>query len=362
MADGVATDVTGEGLRVLAWPAEGNRTGNPYNALLARHLRALGATVDEFTPRRLLRGRYDVWHAHWPDGVMGRRGAARAAAGAAALLALAAAARARGTRLVWTVHNLQQHDGRHPRVERTFWQAWTRLVNASIHLSASGRAAALERFPALRRQPALIVPHGHYREAYPAPVEKAEARARLGLEGDVRVTAFVGHIRPYKGAPTLVRLFRGVPDADARLVVAGQPATATLARELRAAAAGDGRVLLRLDHVPDAEIPAVVGAADLVALPYTDVLNSGSALLALSLDRPVLVPARGAMAELREAVGADWVAVYDGPLTSARLAAALADAAKPGRPRRVPLDGFGWERLAARTLDAYRAALASRAR
>jgi beta-1,4-mannosyltransferase len=41
-------------------------------------------------------------------------------------------------------------------------------------------------------------------------------------------------------------------------------------------------------------------AADLIALPYKEILNSGSAILALSFDRPILVPAAGALAELSE--------------------------------------------------------------
>ena len=51
-------------------------------------------------------------------------------------------------------------------------------------------------------------------------------------------------------------------------------------------------------------------AADLVVLPFSDIMHSGSAILALSFNKPVLVPARGALPELQTRVGAAWVQTY----------------------------------------------------
>ncbi|HLA64708.1 MAG TPA: glycosyltransferase [Rhodothermales bacterium] len=341
-------------LRVLAWPADGNRTGNPYNALLAEGLRARGVTVDEFTPRRLFRGRYDVWHAHWPEGGMGRGGTVRALAGAAMTLALALWARARGTSVMWTVHNLKAHDAAHPQIERAFWRAWARAVDGSLHLSEVGRHVALTRFPALRGKPSFVVPHPHYRTAYPAAPPKAEARARLGLPPDARVLVFVGHVAPYKNVPALVRAFRDLDASGTRLVVAGRPSTEALGQEVQEAAGDDSRVVLRLHRLTEADLATVIGAADVVALPYAEVLNSGAALLALSLDRPVLVPAAGSMTDLRAALGPDWVRLFDAPLDAADLADTLAAVTRPDRPTHAPLDRFAPDAVAADTLAVYR--------
>ncbi len=57
-----------------------------------------------------------------------------------------------------------------------------------------------------------------------------------------------------------------------------------------------------------------LSAANAVILPYREVLNSGSALLALSCSRPVMVPDRGAMSELRADFSSDWVNIFQGPL------------------------------------------------
>ena len=74
----------------------------------------------------------------------------------------------------------------------------------------------------LRRAAHFVIPHGHYRAAYPNDVTRAEARERLGIAPDARVVAFVGQVRAYKNVPELVVAARALPDAD---VVARSPAT-----------------------------------------------------------------------------------------------------------------------------------------
>ena len=71
--------------------------------------------------------------------------------------------------------------------------------------------------------------------------------------------------------------------------MSGKPSTPELAQELTDAAAGK-RVSLDLTFQTDAQLVEVVSSAVVVALPYTEMYNSGAALLALSLDRPILVP------------------------------------------------------------------------
>jgi beta-1,4-mannosyltransferase len=89
-----------------------------------------------------------------------------------------------------------------------------------------------------------------------------------------------------------------------------------------------------------------------VVLPFRDITNSCTALLALSFDRPVLVPALGAMAELQALVGDEWVRTYDDELTPDLLARALDWAVRrpPGVPR---LDALDWPEIARRTLSVY---------
>jgi hypothetical protein len=92
------------------------------------------------------------------------------------------------------------------------------------------------------------------------------------------------------------------------------------------------------------------------------VLNSGSALLALAFGRPVLVPRLGAMGELQDLVGDDWVRTYPGDLTAVELSQALSWARERSRSRCAALDQLAWDVIAARTIDAYRALAAGQDR
>jgi len=343
------------GLVVQAEPAFRTEHANPYTGRLYRALQSRGARVSDLSYWRLVAQPTDVVHLHWPDlsFLSGSRRSIHVARLAIFYGALRAVRR-RGTVLVWTVHNVSSHEARStPRVRRAAERLLLRNVDGIIGLTQQGVDAARDAYPALRQIPAAVTPHGHYRDDYEFGVPRDVARAALDLPPHDPVIATVGQLRPYKNIPHLIRVFRTL-DVEATLLVAGRPSPPELADEIRRAAAGDPRIVLDLRFVPDDEIPVVLGAADLVALPYTDIQNSGSAILASSADRPVLVPELGAMGELREQLGADWVRTYRGDLDAAQLEDALAWATAAGRPQRADLSALDWDAIAAQTMDAYR--------
>ena len=168
--------------------------------------------------------------------------------------------------------------------------------------------------------------------------------------------ATVGQIRRYKNVPHLIRVFRE-SGVDATLLIAGKISPPELETEIRDAARGGDRIVIDARFLPDDDIAAALAAADLVILPYARIQNSGSAILAVSADRPVLVPQLGAMRELQEQLGDDWVRLYDGDLTSADLTRALEWSVASGRPDRAELGALDWDVIAAQTMDAYRSIL-----
>lgn len=340
-------------MRILALPAFCNRALNPYNALLYRAIVRLGVTVEEASVWRVLRARHDVLHIHWPEYVFNAPNLVKAVAKSAACVLLLSGLRVRKTRVVWTIHNLHAHEQWHTRLETRMWRWFVRHIDGYIALSAVGEAAALARYPELERRPGFVIPHGHYRDEYPDEVSREAARDALGLPRTARVVAFLGALRPYKNVPALLAAFRDLPGDDWRLVVAGQPLNPDLRADVERAAGDDGRIRLDLAFVPRDRVQIYTRAADLLVFPYRDILNSGSALLALSFDRPILVPNRGAMAELRRSVGDEWVRTYDGDLSAEALADAVAWAEATPRDGARLLRDLDWDEIARQTVDAY---------
>jgi beta-1,4-mannosyltransferase len=340
-------------LRVLAQPAFRTRGRNPYNWLLYTHIAEAGVEVYECSRARLMSGRYDLWHLHWPEEELNGPNIRRAVSRTAGLLVLLRWARWRGIKVVWTIHNLQAHENLYPRLERWFWRNFTAQVDGYISLSCAGREIARERFPALRDAPGFVIPHGHYRDVYPNRISQQAARQALGIEPGARVATYVGQIRPYKNVGALISEFQQFAGSDVILLIAGSPLDPQLRGELCKAARDDARVRLDLRFLSEAEIQVYVSAADMVVLPYREVLNSGSAVLALSLDRPILVPKVGAFAELQALVGEEWVSTYEGELTAPRLEQGFRWAIGSTRAPLAPLQTMDWDRVAQATIEAY---------
>lgn len=345
-------------LRVAARPGGLRVPKNPYTVLLEEAVANAGATTEALTIRGLLVRRYDIVHLHWPESGLLARPGLRAALRAMALLSAIAIARCRGARVVWTVHNLVAHEKSDTTMSRLLWSGMVALIDGVISLTRGGVDLVQARFPRLRGKPTFAIPHGHYIGHYRDVVTRDEARTELRLGHGHRVILFFGQIRPYKGVPSLLRAFSDLKDPAARLLVAGRPSTEGLRGQVVMAAGDDDRIHINLQFVPSERVELYFRAADLVVLPFCEVFNSGSAVLALSFDRPILVPALPVFEELAADVGLDWVRTYRGELNAATLALALSLCPPAGQP---VLEGLAWPRIGEETVAAYRALVTARA-
>lgn len=348
---------------VLASPAQCKyeSISNPYIERLYEAVAAHDVRVHAYKDYKRAGNRQrstsspDIFHIHWPDSVLNLRNPKRIWKQWRALIAQLDALRKKGTAVVWTVHNLSAHDGRFEYLEKWFWRSFTRRLDGYISLSDVGRDLARQKFPKLRRIPGFVIRHGHYRGDYPDHVSREEARRQLGIDADIPVLLFFGRIRSYKNVPQLIRSFQGL-ETRAQLVIAGKPNTPSLDEDIEAAMADDPRVMYVPSLIPDSEVQLYFRAADVVVLPFAEILNSGSAMLALSFDVPVIVPRMGSLIELEKIVGNDWIYSYEGEIDSEVLSKGLDFLMSThGNGSRPNLDAFEWDVLGAQTVEAYAA-------
>lgn len=338
-------------LRVLARPAFKNRDKLPYNHLLYSELVRAGARVEDYTFRRALTGRHDVFHLHWPESLLETRSLARCLVSAVRAMLALFVLRRRGTAIVWTGHDVAPHDLVHPWLERRFFAYVLRRLDGLIAMTPAGRERLVEAHPVLADLPFAIVPHGHFRGFFEDGISQAEARARLDLPATGRVLLFFGQIRPYKGLEALLDAFAAAGLEDTTLLIAGRPnRRSDHAARIQARIEAMANVKPALTFVPNEAIQLYMRAADLVVCPFERILNSGSVILALSFDRPVLAPALGALPELADEVGQDWLRLYEGPLTPDLLRQALS---RPLPGGQAPLAAFDWPAIANATLAAF---------
>ena len=318
-------------------------TTNPYLVQLLAELPA-DVVASTFTWRRALRGRYDVFHVHWPERLPRGSSRLRTLGRQAATAALLVRLRLRRTAVVRTLHNAAPHEAG-GRVERFLLRRTDRLTTLFVRLNPATPLPV----DAAADVPVVTIAHAHYRDWF--------ARFPRGEVVPGRVL-FFGLVRPYKGVEDLLAAFQELPDEHASLRVVGYPEDAALGRSVREQAAADGRIGVRLEYVDDETLAAEISAAQVVVLPYRHLHNSGVALLALSLDRPVLVPAGRTATELAAEVGSAWIPTFDGVVGATDLAAALARTAPADLPDRPDLSARDWSVVAPAHADAFRAALA----
>jgi glycosyltransferase involved in cell wall biosynthesis len=131
-------------------------------------------------------------------------------------------------------------------------------------------------------------------------VDRDTARASLGVPPDAVAFLCFGLIRPYKGVDVLLDAFAALPAAArAMLLLAGEPWRNERARiESRlAGTAMRGRVVARLEWVPEDEIGTWFAAADVAVLPYRSATGSAVAAEAIAWGLPIVASAVGGLAE-----------------------------------------------------------------
>jgi beta-1,4-mannosyltransferase len=355
----------GAPLRAILLPSYG---WNPYQRLLAAALAEHGveATAIRKWPRFSAivgawraAGRPDVVHIHWLHEFLGGSGGAPTRRKVIWFGWQLRYLKARGVRLVWTVHNLKGHEAGDDSRDADGHRRMIESADAIILHCEAAREGLIEMYqpsPAARER-MHVLPHGNYVRHYDVDADPVAARATLGLPPRARVFAFVGSIRGYKGVGELLETFAQADDLgpDARLLVCGKPLPAGTEQDLLARVPDDPRITLRLGRVPEEEMPTILRAADAVVLPFRNILTSGSAILALSHGRPVIAPAMGC---LPQTIPADASILYDPDapdgLAGALRAAADADLAAMGERARAYADTIDWSPIAAETARLYR--------
>lgn len=243
-----------------------------------------------------------------------------------------------GSRIVWEVNNLRSHERRFPLFESILMAVFVRSISGVIHLSKSSACEAPKLYPTLKEKPSIIIPHPNFRHLYPKRGEPERGRRILGVEKGNTVLMAFGLIRRYKGTKELVEQFKKIEGPALRLAVAGRPADPAYAREIQDAAQSDTRIRLIFREILDEELPDLFAAVALNCATFRAILNSGSAILALSFACPVIAPRLGSLRNLEELVGANWVMLYDGELNPEILCKAISWARKDRSS--VPALGF----------------------
>ncbi len=179
--------------------------------------------------------------------------------------------------------------------------------------------------------------------------DRAAAKAALGVVGDLVVS--LGSLIPRKGHALVIEAMLALPDATLLIAGAG-PERAALAALI--AARGLGSRVRLLGAVPHAGLPAILAAADVMALASASEGLANAWVEAMACGTPVVTMAvDGAAEAIDPAVSGRLLTERTPAALSAAITSVLRDPPRPEAVRRS-VAAFTWERNTQTLHDFFR--------
>ncbi|MFO0947781.1 MAG: glycosyltransferase [Planctomycetota bacterium] len=215
------------------------------------------------------------------------------------LATVAFVARARGKKVLVTIHNFEARENRGAYAFAL--AVMIRLAHGIIAHTEPPRW--LEEYCRRTGKILEIVPHGALDLFVRGEVDRTASRAEFGIPDDAPTFLFFGAIRPYKGLDLLLEAFRQVSGEfpDARILIAGRPwGNGEEYRQKIEALGLTERIDAWFEYIPTKDVPRYFAAADFVVLPYREfAAQSGVALAGVAFGIPLIVADVGGLASLQ---------------------------------------------------------------
>jgi len=310
-------------LGILAWPGFSTKKDNPYNYILYKNVEEENCIIYDFIfslkniIKYSLKINYKIFHIHWPTYILFGSNERKANIRMTILFLFIKYIKTRGVKIVWTVHNLEAHEGNFPLLQKKLASFMYSQTDGFISLNKPGMDIINKMSSNKINQRYIHLAHPHYREYYTNTISKEQARIKLEIPKDKFIFLFLGQIRPYKNVTGLVEAYKKIDSTNTLLMIAGK-----IHKDMKGALddiENSENILLYDSFIKDEDLQTYFNCADVIVTPYDKVFNSGSIFLNLSFNRPTLASDSGALDELSNVVGADWIKLYKGTLSAEHL-------------------------------------------
>jgi beta-1,4-mannosyltransferase len=202
-------------------------------------------------------------------------------------------------KLVWTVHNLYEHETKHQKLELLAKRLVAKLVDKIIVLGPSAEPLVIKHYKADKNKIEVSL-HGHFNHIFPQTItSKTDCRTALNLSEDKLIYLFPGAAKEYKGIVELVEAFKKWGNEKVVLVIAGKISSHTLTK----IGSLPINVIIRNKFIANEDMPKYFVAADWTVIPYNRILTSATLLTAMGLGSAVIVPQMGTLGDYLDEQG-----------------------------------------------------------
>ncbi|MGL5074269.1 MAG: glycosyltransferase [Waterburya sp.] len=260
-----------------------------------------------------------------------------------------------GVKIIWTIHNHLAHDCRFPKLELWVRKQLSKIAD-DIIVHNHSTVKQLQHSWRLEASKISVIPHGHYRDVYQPAISQIEARKKLNLPLSGYIYLNLGMIRPYKGIENLLQVWQANPTyfQNHTLLIAGKFLDTAYEQKIAALITKTSNTILQANFISSDQIHLYFSAADVVILPFTQILTSGSLILAMSYNKPIIAPSQGGIPEtLKEADSllydpSDRQALLKALITSTKI-----DLQELSTKVKQASDRLNWDAIAQETAKLY---------
>jgi len=355
-----STDLTGTAApRVLLYAPRATR--NPYQALLYSALWARGIAPIAAPTLPSLRhaeaaiaaGGSAAVHVHWTSTIT----AAATSADdhrlrSARFLTMLDELRSIGVTVLWTLHNVIEHDAEHRDAEVELRAGLAERADV-VHVMSEHALDEVGGAYPIDPAKVAVVRHPAYIGAFPEFATSASSRLALGVSASDLVVGSFGALKPYKRLDELHAACRAASSTErrVRLLVAGEVSDGERVAAALNAVLADPWAFAVGGVLDDRALSELVSACDVVSCAYDSPLTSGVSMLAMSLSRPVILPDRPISRDVAGDAG-----IYVEPGNPAALLECLSrldrdDLAERGRLARKAAESVRFEVVAEQFAD-----------
>ena len=298
---------------VTSFPAFKNEKSNPYNQLLFSEVEKLDVKVQEFRLFSFVFEKADILHVHWPEFYLNSNYKAKAFFYSLMFIFSIFVKKIMGTKIVWTVHNLEPHKIQYPFLNKLFWWVYLRQVDGVCSLSHANEKLVLDMHPLLKRCLKVVTYHGLYKSTQNSSLlQRVAAKEALGVHANVDLFLCLGQIKSYKNYEGLINTFVGLKGKlPVHLIIAGKADDLDYLAYLRSLMKTAGNITIKAEFISEEDLVLYYAAATYSIIPFDKIFNSGSMLLSISMNTPVIIPTTPNFIEYQKLTNG-YMVLYDG--------------------------------------------------
>lgn len=257
-----------------------------YKAISKHNIKLVGKCPSNDKSLQRNASRIDAIHLHWPEGLWRyaknfRLGKMRGLLGLWRYLRIAHSCR---IAVVWTVHNLEHHEGVN-FADKIAYRLLAKQADLLICHSQSTKETIVRRWHPGDK--IIVMYHGNYDGIYPEPSPKMEVMKELGLNPDIPTVCCVGAIRNYKGIDIAAKAVKQM-HMDIQLIIAGKPHPEYEINSLIKLCGVSPRIRIIPQSLSTQEFADVLNVSEAVLLPYRTITGSGAFMSAMTLGLGVI--------------------------------------------------------------------------